>query len=212
MSMFEKYRNTFILLVVFVTAFVFASHFARLYEPVIRNIVHGTGVYGPVIFIILTALFVVFVIPLDIVFLIPVGVSVWGAVPVALMSITGWVIGAGIAFYIARHFGSNTVKKLIGLKRVNTLEKRIPKRNIFWLVVLWRMAVSVDVLSYALGLVSSMPFWDYVLATAIGVAPFGFFFAYAGTLPIGYQAIFLTVAIAILSTVLYRYRLPPREP
>ena len=212
MSIFGKYRNTFLLLFAFVAVFIFASYVARKFEPIIRITLHGAGVFGPLGFIVLTALFVVFVIPLDIVFLIPIGVLVWGAPYTALMSIAGWTIGAGIAFYIARHFGSNTVRKLIGLKRVEALEKRIPKRNIFWLVVLWRMAVSVDVLSYALGLVSKISFQDYVLATVIGVTPFGFFFAYAGTLPMGFQAIFLTVAIAILSTVLYRYRLPPREP
>ncbi len=99
-----------------------------------------------------------------------------------------------------------------GTVQVEALEKRIPKRNIFWLVVLWRMAVSVDVLSYVLGLVSKISFQDYVLATAIGVTPFGFFFAYAGILPAWYQVVVLLMATGVLALVLYQYRLPQREP
>ncbi len=210
--MHTKYYHTFFILAVFVAAFVFASHTARQYEPIIKMVIQSAGVWAPIGFVVLTAVFVVFVIPLDIVFLIPVGVSVWGAIPVALMSITGWVIGAAFAFYIARHYGSTTVRKLIGLKRVQTLEARIPQHNLFWLVVLWRMAVSVDVLSYALGLVSTISFSRYLLATAIGVAPFGFFFAYAGALSPWYQVAILIFAATALSTVLYHYRLPQREP
>lgn len=209
--MYIKYHRTIFIFTAFVATFVLASHFARQYEPLIKIIVESTGVWAPIGFVVLTAMFVVFVIPLDIVFLIPVGISVWGALPVALMSITGWVTGAAVAFYIARHYGSDTVRKLIGLKRVQALEARIPKHDLFWLVVFWRMAVSVDVLSYALGLVSTIPFSRYLLATVIGVTPFGFFFAYTGVLPVGYQVAIFLFATAALGTILYRYRLPQRE-
>lgn len=209
--MFGKYTKTLSILLLFVAAFVAASFLANKYEYVISELVHSAGIYAPIGFVVLTALFVIFVIPLDVVFLIPIGVSVWGPVPTALMSITGWVVGAAVAFYIARNFGSGVVKKIIGLRHVEALERRIPKRNLFWIVVLWRMAVSVDVLSYALGLISKMSFGSYVLATAIGVAPFGFFFAYAGVLPAWYQALVLVIMAISIVSILYIYKLPQKE-
>ncbi len=210
--MIGEYKKTLLMLLVFVVAFVFASFVANKYEYIINEVIHGAGIYAPIGFVVLTALFVVFIIPLDIVFLIPVGVSVWGAIPTALMSITGWIIGAAIAFCVARNFGSSVVRKIVGLKHIEALERRIPKHNLFWFVVLWRMVVSVDMLSYALGLVSTISFRDYVLATAIGVAPFGFFFAYAGTLPVWYQSVVLIVMAISIVSILYIYKLPQKEP
>jgi len=96
--MHTKHYHTFFILAVFVAAFVFASHTARQYEPIIKMVIQSAGVWAPIGFVVLTAVFVVFVIPLDIVFLIPVGVSVWGAIPVALMSITGLGNWCGICF------------------------------------------------------------------------------------------------------------------
>ncbi|MDE1925485.1 MAG: TVP38/TMEM64 family protein [Patescibacteria group bacterium] len=191
--------------------FLFVSYFAQRYHSELALIVTRGGVFGIVGFIMLTAVFVVFVIPLDIAFLIPIGAAVFGPLPTALMSIAGWTLGAAAAFGIARYFGKPVVERLIGLERVRAVEQRIPKRNLFWSVVVLRMLVSVDILSYALGLVSSMSWGSYVAATAIGVMPFGFFFAYTGTLPLLYRvcAIFGAVLLATFFLLKYGVR---REP
>lgn len=191
--------------------FVLVSVFARAHKTQITNLIHIGGGIGEISFIILTALFVVFIIPLDIVLLIPIGAAVWGPIPTALMSIAGWTLGATIAFSIARNLGTPTVKRLVGLTRINAVADRIPKNDLFWTVVLLRMLVSVDVLSYALGLLSAMPLGSYVLATAIGVAPFGFYFAYAGTLPFLYQIFAISLAFILAGVVLIKYRIV-REP
>jgi len=198
-------------LVAFAAAFVGVSYLAHLYEPEIAAIVNGGGAAGVVGFVVLTAVFVIFVIPLDLVFLVPLGAVVWGPVPTALMSIAGWTLGAAVAFGIARLFGARVVERLIGLKRVRAVESRIPKHHLFGSVILLRMMVSVDILSYALGLFSTMPWGLYIIATAIGVTPFGFYFAFAGVLPMWYQVAAVGGALALATLVFLKYGIQ-REP
>ncbi len=206
--MVRTYLSSIIAFIFLALLFIGVSFFARTHEELITHLVHAGHGIGEVSFIFLTALFVIFVIPLDIALLIPLGSALWGPIPTAFMSIAGWVIGSAVAFSIARVWGASAVARLIGLSRVRAVEARIPRRNLFWSVVLLRMLVSVDILSYALGLFSRMRFFPYVCATALGVTPFAFYFAYAGTLPLAYQIVALVAAIGLATLVLVRYRLP----
>lgn len=192
----------FAALALFAFAFVLVSHYAQAHKPIIAALLAGGGKGGVVLFIALTALFVIFVIPLDVVFLIPLGTALWGPVATALMSITGWTLGAAAAFLLARRFGAPLVGRIVSLARVRRLEARLPQRRRFGAVVLLRMLISVDLLSYALGLASAMPLGSYLAATALGVAPFGFYFAYAGALPFWYQAGAIALALALAGGVL----------
>ncbi|HQU08049.1 MAG TPA: VTT domain-containing protein [Candidatus Paceibacterota bacterium] len=198
-------------LVLIASLFVGVSFLAHVYQSDISYLLHTRGWVSIAGFILLTAIFVVFVIPLDVVLLIPIGAVVWGPVPTAIMSITGWTIGAAVAFGIGRWFGESVVGMLIGTTRIHAIERRIPKTNLFWGVVALRMLVSVDILSYALGIFSTMPLGRYLLATAIGVLPFGFYFAYAGTLPLAYQVLALALALSLAMVALVQYGIR-REP
>lgn len=206
-KLFKQIASLALLALVFVAVSFTAQH----YKVGLASIIQSGNVIGPAGFILLTAVFVVFIIPLDIAFLMPIGTTVWGPIPTAFMSIAGWTIGASVAFVIARTFGVSLVEKLIGLERVHAVERRIPKHNLFGSVILLRMLVSVDILSYALGLFSRMPWEQYVLATALGVAPFGFYFAYAGTLPFWYQIVAIAAAAILATVVLMKYGVQ-REP
>lgn len=188
--------------------FVLVSYGASIYKPQLATLVEAGGIWGMAGYVVLTILSVIFVLPLDIPFLIPLGAQLYGAPTTALMSIFGWTIGSGIAFFVARKFGVAIVEKMVGLDRVRAIERRIPTRNLFWSVVGLRMLVSVDILSYALGLFSSLSWSSYLLATAIGVTPFGFYFAYAGTLPLPLQIVAIAAALILATTVVLRYRIP----
>lgn len=206
-QLFKQVASIVLLAIVFIMISFAAQH----YKTELTGIIKSGGMVGIFGFILLTALFVIFIIPLDIAFLIPIGAAVWGPVTTALMSISGWTLGAAAAFAIARRFGAGVVEKLIGLERIHAVERRIPKHNLFGGVILLRMLVSVDMLSYALGLFSRMPWGQYVLATMIGVAPFGFYFAYAGTLPFWYQIAAIAAAVILATVILLRYGIQ-REP
>ncbi len=183
--------------------FVMVSYGMREYQQYIGLLLASGSAFGIATFILLTALFVVFIIPLDIVFLIPLGVVLWGPLLTAFMSIAGWSLGAGIAFWIARRWGLPLVTRIVGEKRVAQFHDRVPKSNLFWAVVFLRMLVPVDILSYALGLFSHLSWRTYVLATVLGVSPFGFFFAFVGVLPFWYQITAFAIALIGVTSFLF---------
>ena len=191
--------------ILFIIAFVTVSYVVQQYQSYISLLLDNGSAIGAALFVFLTALFVVFVIPLDIVFLIPLGVSLWGPFATALLSILGWVFGASIAFGLARQYGPPLVTRLIGSERVARLAERLPKGDFFWPIVFLRLLIPVDVLSYALGLFSILPWNNYFFATLIGVTPFGFFFAFVGVLPFWYQIFSFAIVFMGVLFFLARY-------
>lgn len=184
-------------------AFAVASYLTQTHKALLAAALGAGGAVGPVAFVLITALLVVAIIPLDLVFLVPLGIALWGPAATALLSITGWVLGSAAAFAIARRYGRPVVVRVIGAHRVEVLERHVPTTNLFWLVVLLRMCVPVDLLSYALGLSSRLPWRSYILATALGVTPFAFFFAYAGTLPLARQLPVVLAGLAAAALMLF---------
>lgn len=195
-------------LTVFLAIFMGVSYAAREYADALTVMLGGGGGTSMIFFIFLTIVFVVFVIPLDLALLIPLGVGIWGPLITALLIISGWTLGASVAFWIARRWGLPLVSSIVGESRVAQIDQKVPKDDLFWSVVLLRMLIPVDILSYALGLFSRISLPRYVLATALGVTPFGIYFCYVGALPWWYQAIGLLLAFMVAMTVLVWYRRP----
>ncbi len=154
------------------------------------------GIYGQLIFVLILT-FATIIAPVSAIPLFPAAVSLWGWKLVAILSILGWTLGAVMVFEISRGFGKPRVKRLVNLKKVEEYERYLPKENIFLTIVLLRMAVPVDFLSYALGLFSNVNRRIYYPATLIGVTPFAIVFAYAGELSLEIQIITLALAIII---------------
>lgn len=138
-----------------------------------------------------SAIFATVIAPVSATPLIPIASQLWGPVLSALYSIIGWMVGAMIAFWIARTYGYERVRRLTKIEKLQRYISLIPEKNLFWTVVFMRIVLPVDVLSYALGLFSTMSLWSYALATLIGITPFAFVFAYTAHLPLWLQAIAL---------------------
>lgn len=189
-------KDIFVILLV-VALFVAAAIFAKRYDSVLKEIPYFQGYFGAIVYIIVAVIAVV-IAPISTLPLLPLAVSVWGSFLAAMFSIIGWSVGAAIAFWIARRYGKPIVAKMMPLGQIQRIEKFIPENNIFIGVILLRMALPVDVLSYGLGLFSSIPFKLYIIATIIGVAPFAFFFSYAIVLPLKFQLLFLVLAVIVL--------------
>jgi uncharacterized membrane protein YdjX (TVP38/TMEM64 family) len=183
--------------VVLVLLFVLASVFADKYQTQMQAVVSDDGSLGMGAYVLLTV-FAVVAAPVSTLPLLPLASGMWGWVLAGGLSIAGWTIGGQIAFLLARRFGKPFLRKIISLEKLEKYEKRIPEENMFWTVLFLRMAVPVDVLSYALGLFSRMKSVPYFFATLIGVAPFAFIFAYAGTLPFLYQMEALGLALFVM--------------
>jgi uncharacterized membrane protein YdjX (TVP38/TMEM64 family) len=144
--------------------------------------------------------------PLSSVPLLPVAANIWGPVVAAIASIIGWLLGALIAFGIGRRYGRGLVEKIVSKERLMSIEKRVPKENLFWSIVFLRIAVPVDVLSYVLGLFSNISWRTYTLATLIGITPFAFVLAYTGTLPLRYQLIAVATSLVVILLIWNKHK------
>lgn len=193
-------------LIIVAGLFVLASIVASRYENEIQLLVKNDGVLGMTAYVMITIIAIV-VAPISTLPLMPLASMLWGWPLAGVLSIIGWTIGAQIAFSIARRFGKSFIEKIISVEKLKTIEERIPKRRLFWSVVFLRMTIPVDVLSYALGLFSQMKSSAYFFATLVGVTPFAFVFAYAGTIPIFYQI----EALVVLSSVLLLWHVSRRR-
>jgi len=207
--MFENMKNVFLRkkniggtlgLLLIIVFFVVASWLSSKYEMQLQNTIGASGLYGMLMYVLITTVAIV-VAPVSTLPLIPIAVSMWGWIVTGMLSVIGWVIGSQIAFHLARAYGRELIQKFVPLNKLEKMENQLPDRNIFWTIVLLRMTIPVDVLSYALGLFSNITSKSYFFATVIGVTPFAFFFAYSGSLPLGFQIITLIEVLLFISIV-----------
>ncbi len=112
--------------------------------------------------------------------LVPLVSPVFGPFVTGILAIVGWTFGAVVAFLIARYAGRPILGKFVSLQSLDRYERLIPREARFLTVFALRMIIPVDVLSYALGIFSSISLLEYTLATVLGIAWFAFAFSYLG--------------------------------
>jgi uncharacterized membrane protein YdjX (TVP38/TMEM64 family) len=200
--------KSFAVAVAVAAVFVGVSVLAQAHQDALRHIVGVRGAWGIAAFVLLTAVFVVFLIPLDVSVLIPLAAHVWGPVATALMSVAGWTLGSSVAFLLARRYGAPAVAWLTGKTRLRKAERAarrtIPRHPLFWWVLICQALLPIDLISYAFGLFAAIDLGAYALATALGDLVPGFFFAYAGVLPAWYQSGALVIGFAIAGLLFWR--------
>jgi|GEM_PF-310296 len=125
--------------------------------------------------------------PVSSVPLIPIALHLWGWEIASILNLVSWTLGSYVAFLIASKFGRPIIKRFVSLSKIERLERMIPKEHVFWTIVLLRIIVPVDILSYALGLFSKVKMRDYIMATIVGITPFTIIFSYVGEIELKYQ-------------------------
>ena len=116
--------------------------------------------------------------PLTIAVTVPFMAKIFGPFAIFVVSWLGWMIGAGVVFYISRSWGRPLVERMFSMERIESLEQKMPTHLDFWVLLLLRTFIPVDVLSYAVGLLSTISFKKYLAATALGIVPFAFVLSY----------------------------------
>lgn len=202
--MLSEKTKSFLGLLIIGILFILSSYFVKENIDFVRSFI-GNDFIGIIIYILITILAIV-VAPIGILFLIPVASNIFGWFPTAIFNIVGWFLGSIIVFWISRKYGVPLIKKFISLEKINKLESKIPKENLFIDIILLRMIIPVDVLSYALGLFSKVDFKTYAWATIIGITPFAFVFSYLGTVSVYYQifGFIFIILLVVLITKFYR--------
>ena len=186
-------RGEIIVALIIGALFILSSYYTNMYSENIQALIGVYDAWGMLIYVLVTIVAIV-IAPVSAMPLIPIAVTMWGSLVGGILSIIGWSIGAVIAFYIARRFGYRFVGKFVKLRKVQTYADKVNKSHFFWTVVLLRMVLPVDVLSYALGLFSKMSLGAYTLATIIGISPFALIFSYVADMPILVQICALAFA------------------
>lgn len=201
-----KYK-AFAGLIILALIFFIMSYLTQKHEDTVRLMLGEEKTLGMIIYVLIT-MTAVTIAPVSTLPLIPLASNLWGWVAAGALSVIGWLLGSQIAFMLARHYGKPLVQRIISIEKLEKFEKQIPEDHLFWTVVFLRMFVSVELLSWALGLFSSMKNVPYIIATFIGITPFAFIFAYTGTLSMSYQVAMLVVAAGItLLWYIYRKRI-----
>ncbi len=194
-------KSELIKLLLLVSFFVLAIFISTTYKEEIVQYL-DFGYWGMFVYVSLATISTV-VAPINTLPLIPVATALWGGFISALLSITAWTLGAIIAFIIARRLGKPFIEKHYDLEKISRYEKLLGDKYVFWNIVALRIMIPVDILSYAIGLFTSIKLSTYSLATLIGVSPFAFLLAYSATFPLILQ---IGVGALILLAIYLGYR------
>ena len=178
--------------------FALSSYLVRQNIDFLKSVIgNDFGIF----FYILITIFAVVVAPVSMMPLIPLASNVFGWLYAAVFSIIGWTIGSFIVFFISRKYGVPLIRKFVSLEKIEKFENKIPKENLFLDLILLRMIIPVDILSYALGLLTKVDFKTFALTTIIGIIPFAFAFSYLGAISLKYQIIGILIAIFIIGVI-----------
>lgn len=192
-----KYTKYIIGALLTVVLFVALSQWSQQHAALLQDLTSQAGFVGVLSYILIMAASIVFA-PLGTAFLLPVAAMSYGPFLAAVYSIVGWTIGSVGAFFIARHFGFRKYKETEFMRRIQSYEASVPKLQFYGLIVLFRIALPVDGMSYALGFVSTISYPAFLVTTVLGITPLAFVFTFATTLSATIQ-----IAVGVFATVLF---------
>lgn len=187
-----------------ISLFILVSYLVRTNQDFIYNSI-GDGFIGILAYLLITIVAIV-IAPISMTPLIPISSNMWGLFYGTAINVTGWTIGSIIVFFISRRYGVPLIKRFISLEKINQLERKVPKENVFVSLIILRMITPVDVLSYAISLFTKISFRTYIATTIIGITPFAFVFSYLGTVPVLYQLTGFIIFAVVVALIAIFYR------
>lgn len=197
-----NYKKELIGFLLFILIFISLSLVFQKNEEFIVKIIEP-NVLGMFIYILIGIFTTVFA-PLSSLPFLPLAVVLWGWFPAGIMTTISWSIGSLIAFFLARKFGRKIVLKFIDEQGIKKYEDLIPEKNLFLSIILLRMILPADLLSYVLGLLTRISYKLYISATIIGILPFALLLAYLGSLSLVQQLLFFGI-IGFLCIIVFLF-------
>lgn len=190
----KKYIPAILIIVVF----ILSSFVSQEYSGMLESAISKYKIAG--IFIYMVAVVIAIVVaPLTSIPFIPLIVGSLGVFLTAVISVIGWTIGSLIAFWVARKFGVPLVKKLIPItEKKKHFYEGMPEEKAFWYLIFLRMVIPVDILSYMLGLFTSISWKLFAVTTFFGVIPAVIFLSVFGSISFVYQVAVAVVGVSIL--------------
>lgn len=168
--------------------------------------INSFGFFAIVIFVLLVILEVVLA-PIPPLVLYLAGGIIFGAFLGGTLTLVGNVLGAIIAFYVARRYGRKSVEKKVPIKLRRNFDDFSKKYGAFALFLLRLNPLTTsDIFSYIAGL-TKMKTRKFILSTALGLAPLIFFQTYVGEIFVKdnpfLTLVFLAIGIFYVAIFLY---------
>ncbi len=136
----------------------------------IEEWIDGFGVWGPVVYIVIFALSMLFA-PLPTAPMPLIAAAVFGPALGFLYTISATAIGSTICFWVARRLGRPALRRLTSQLALNKIDELGERLGIRLLIVLRLFPVAgVDYVSYAAGL-TQMRFASYIVISVLASAP-----------------------------------------
>ena len=179
------------------TILIGAAQWSQQYSESLQAVTNQAGWLGVSSYIGVMALSIV-IAPLGTGFLVPVAANSFGPFLAAIYSIIGWTIGSMIAFLLARYVKRAALYEARFIERVQEYEQKLPRWYFYGMIVGLRMTLPVDVLSYALGVASSISLRMFFVTTVLGITPFTFIFTYSSE-----STIWVQVLVALISILVF---------
>lgn len=189
-----KNIKAIMLAILALSLFVFSSWLSHRYALELRQSAFSRNIWGELAYFAVSVVSII-IAGLSASPLIPLAYALWGAAKTILFTSLGWSIGSAIAFLLARRYGEKLVCRLVNVCDFEDYKNNINPRGLFFQLMLARIFLPVDILSYAVGLFTNMPLWKFVSATWIGSAIFTWLAIYASELPVWVQVM---AGIAVL--------------
>lgn len=188
--------KSFIVILIIIIIFLLASYFVNqnidFFKGTILDSYWGMSVYFILINLEIVLGFA------SLIPLIPVASSIWGSLTSFLLVWSGWTLGSLFILIISRRIGIPLLEKFSSVKELEKYRKFIPKNKLFLSVILIRLLLPIDIMSYAICLFTKIKWKKYTLATLIGYAPWCFFLAYFGDISSMAKIILGIVGLAAL--------------
>jgi len=170
--------------------------------------VNGFGGFAWAALILLTIVEVVFA-PLPPLILYVAGGYAFGSLLGGTLIFIGNVIGAIIAFWIARKFGRGFVEKRVKHKSMKKFDRYSEKYGLFTIFILRiNPLTSTDMFSYLAGL-SRMSVWSMAVGTALGLAPLIYLQSYLGEFIVRgdsfFTLLFIWISIVYAAVMVYGF-------
>lgn len=110
--------------------------------------------------------------------LVPVAVLTWGKWPTFLLLVSGWMVGAMLAYLVGRTAGNAVLARIVSPANLEAWRSFLSRRTTIFSALLFRLALPAET-GYVFGLVRYAP-WKFLLVTVLVEIPIGVALVYSG--------------------------------
>jgi uncharacterized membrane protein YdjX (TVP38/TMEM64 family) len=178
-------------------------------QDILNNWISQFGVYGPLVFIGIYTLAIIFIIPVTLLAII--GGVLFGIIFGTIYVIIGSLLGAIICYYISKIFGKHFIQQIIDLKfqKLKIYNDNLEHHGLITVFFLRIIPISpFAALNYAFG-VTKVKDYNYIIGTFFGIIPSSLVLVYLGNSISNWSIINIIVSsllyiLLILSYPLYK--------